>query len=294
MAEGLYLRRMDAVQIVECPRDAWQGLSAFIPTEVKVQYLSALLRVGFHTIDAGSFVSPKAVPQMQDTAEVLNALPWASHPTTGLLVIVVNQRGLEAAAAHPAVRYIGYPLSLSETFQQQNARQSRAEGETFVSVLMQACRESQKVPVVYLSMGFGNPYGDPYSPQEVIDVGGRLAEKGVPILSLSDTVGVATPDEVYATTMAAIQAVPSVTWGVHLHATPQDTRRKIEAAWAAGCRRFDSALGGYGGCPFAGVPLVSNIRTETLLAFLRERGALPPLNEFALIEAQSLLPLAFH
>lgn len=285
---------MEAVQLVECPRDAWQGLSAFIPTEVKVQYLTALLRVGFHTIDAGSFVSPKAVPQMQDTAEVLNALPWSEYPETGILVIVVNQRGLEAATAHPAVRYVGYPLSVSETFQQQNARQSRAEGEAFVSVLVEACHAVQKVPVVYLSMGFGNPYGEPYSPQEVMDLGGRLAEKGVSILSLADTVGVATPDEVYAVTEKAIKAVPSVTWGVHLHAAPQDMRPKVEAAWAAGCRRFDSALGGYGGCPFAGVPLVSNIRTETLIAFLRERGFLPPINEFALMEAQSLLPLAFH
>lgn len=284
---------MEKVQIVECPRDAWQGLTTFIPTEVKVRYLSALLRIGFHTIDAGSFVSPKAVPQMRDTAEVLDKLPWEAYPDTGILVIIVNRRGLEAAVAHPAVRYVGYPLSLSETFQQQNARQTRAEGEAFVSEIVEVCQQQGKVPVVYLSMGFGNPYGEPYSPQEVVEVGGRLAERGVPILSLADTVGVATPDEVYVTTAAAIQSVKGVIWGVHLHAAPSDTFAKLEAAWAAGCRRFDSALGGYGGCPFAGVPLVSNIRTEALLAFLREKNALPPLHEPALIEAQSLLPLAF-
>lgn len=288
-----YLRFVEAVQLIECPRDAWQGLSHFVPTEVKIQYLSALMRVGFHTIDAGSFVSPKAVPQMRDTGEVLNALPWRDYPETGLLVIVVNQKGLEAAVAHPAVRYVGYPLSVSETFQQQNARQSIAEGEAFVSLLVETCQQAQKVPVVYLSMGFGNPYGEPYSVQSVIELGARLAEKGVPILSLADTVGIATPDEVYETTAAVLQAIPSVKWGVHLHAAPQDMYAKVEAAWSAGVRRFDSALGGYGGCPFAGVPLVSNIRTETLLSFLRDKGALPPLNEFALIEAQSLLPLAF-
>ncbi|MCX8112074.1 MAG: hydroxymethylglutaryl-CoA lyase [Bacteroidia bacterium] len=293
MPKPLYLRSVVAVQLVECPRDAWQGLSTFIPTEIKVRYLTALLRVGFHTIDAGSFVSPKAVPQMQDTKAVLEAIPWADYPETGLLVIIVNQRGLETAAAHPAVRYIGYPLSVSETFQQQNARQSRAEGEAFVGELVRVCQEAEKVPVVYLSMGFGNPYGEPYSVQEVVELAGRLAVAGVPILSLADTVGVATPEEVYEITATVIQAIPSVRWGVHLHADPSTMRRKIEAAWEAGCRRFDSALGGYGGCPFAGVPLVSNIRTEVLLAFLKEKNALPPLNESALLEAQSLLPQAF-
>ncbi len=281
------------VQLVECPRDAWQGLPGFIPTEVKVRYLSALLRVGFHTLDAGSFVSPKAVPQMRDTSEVLSALPYAEYPQTGILVIVANERGLAEATAHPAVRYVGYPLSLSETFQQQNTRQSRAEAEAFVGVLVERCRVAGKVPVVYLSMGFGNPYGEPYDPEEVIRVGERLARQGVEILSLADTVGVATPEAVYATLHAAITGVPGVVWGAHLHAAPHEARAKIEAAWAAGCRRLDSALGGYGGCPFAGVPLVSNLRTEAVLDFLREKGALPPLDLAALAEAQALLPTAF-
>ncbi|MCX7651877.1 MAG: hydroxymethylglutaryl-CoA lyase [Bacteroidia bacterium] len=284
---------MTEVQIIECPRDAWQGLSAFIPTEIKVRYLTALLRVGFHTLDAGSFVSPKAVPQMQDTEAVLSSLPWETHRETGILVIVVNRKGLDQAVRHPAVSYVGYPLSLSETFQRQNARQSRAEAEVFVDELVSICTEYQKTPVVYLSMGFGNPYGEKYSPQEVIDTAYRLSEKGISILSLADTVGVAAPDLIYQVTEAAIQALPHITWGVHLHATPQEAYPKIAAAWAAGCRRFDSALGGYGGCPFAGVPLVSNIRTEVLLTFLREKNALPPLNEFALLEAQSLLPMVF-
>jgi len=284
---------MSAVQLIECPRDAWQGYPIRVSTEVKVRYLTALLKVGFHTLDAGSFVSPKAVPQMQDTAEVLAQLPYQAYPETGILVIVANRRGLEQAVAHPAVRYVGYPLSLSETFQRQNTRQTRAEAEAFVDELVAYTQASGKVPVVYLSMGFGNPYGDPYDPEEVIEVGARLRAKGVPILSLADTVGVATPEAVYETLRAAIQAVPEVQWGVHLHAAPQEARAKIEAAWEAGCRRFDSALGGHGGCPFAGVPLVSNLPTEAVIAFLQEKKALPPLRTFALIEAQALLPQAF-
>jgi hydroxymethylglutaryl-CoA lyase len=249
--------------------------------------------VGFYTIDAGSFVSPKAVPQMQDTGEVLAALPYRDYPQTGILVIIANSRGLEEAVAHPAVRYIGYPLSLSETFQQQNTRQSRAEAEAFIPEIVQAAKTADKIPVVYLSMGFGNPYGETYHPQEVIDTAGRLVAMGVEIISLADTVGVATPDEVYTTLSKALEAVKGITWGVHLHADPSSAWAKVEAAWEAGCRRFDSALGGYGGCPFAGVPLVSNLRTETVIAFLREKGALPPLNEMALLEAQALLPQAF-
>ncbi|MCS7297250.1 MAG: hydroxymethylglutaryl-CoA lyase [Bacteroidia bacterium] len=281
------------VHLVECPRDAWQGIPTFIPTEIKVRYLTALLKVGFHTIDAGSFVSPKAVPQMQDTAEVLSNLPWNSYPETGLLVIVANRRGLEAATAHPAVRYIGYPLSLSETFQQQNTRQSRADAESFVKELVEEALRFGKIPVVYLSMGFGNPYNEPYHPEMVIELGFRLSQQGVSILSLADTVGVANPDNIYKTLSEVIRCLPTVTWGVHLHAAPQENQPKIEAAWEAGCRRFDSALGGYGGCPFAGVPLVSNIRTEVLLGFLEEKGIKLSLNWDALMEAQTLLPLAF-
>ncbi|GIV25091.1 MAG: hydroxymethylglutaryl-CoA lyase [Bacteroidia bacterium] len=284
---------MSAVQLVECPRDAWQGYPTIVPTEVKVRYLTALLKAGFHTLDAGSFVSPKAVPQMSDTAEVLARLPYDQYPETGILVIVANSRGLEAAVAHPAVRYVGYPLSLSETFQQQNTRQTRAQAEAFIDELVARTRATGKVPVVYLSMGFGNPYGDPYEAEEVIRVGERLRAKGVPILSLADTVGIATPDAVYQTLQAAIKAVQGVVWGVHLHAAPQEARAKLQAAWEAGCRRFDSALGGHGGCPFAGVPLVSNLPTEAVIAFLQEKKALPPLRTFALLEAQALLPEAF-
>jgi hydroxymethylglutaryl-CoA lyase len=281
------------VQLVECPRDAWQGYPRIVPTEVKVAYLSALLEVGFHTLDAGSFVSPKAVPQMADTAEVFDRLPWAQYPQTGLLVIIVNEKGLARAVSHPAVRYVGYPLSLSETFQQQNARQTVAEAKAFIPQLVQACQQAQKVPVVYLSMGFGNPYGEAYSPEMVVEMGIYLREMGVPIVSLADTVGIATPEEVFSTCSKAVSAVPGVTWGVHLHAHPENARAKVEAAWEAGIRRYDSALGGYGGCPFAGTPLVSNLRTETLLAFLRERLPYLPIQEEALARAQALLPQAF-
>ncbi|MCS7189664.1 MAG: hydroxymethylglutaryl-CoA lyase [Bacteroidia bacterium] len=284
---------MEVVEITECPRDAWQGLSTFIPTPVKINYLRALLKVGFHAIDAGSFVSPKAVPQMRDTQEVLEALPYAEYPNTGILVIVANKRGLEQALAHAAVRYVGYPLSLSETFQQQNTRQSRKEAEAFVEEVVEMCNEKGKTPVVYLSMAFGNPYGEPHDVQEVLEVGQRLLERGVPIVSLADTVGVATPEEVYLVTSAAIQSIPKLKWAIHLHVAPQNARAKLEAAWEAGCRCFDSALGGFGGCPFAGVPLVSNLRTEMLLEFLEEKHALIRLDKEALKEAQALLPLAF-
>ncbi len=281
------------LQLVECPRDAWQSYPKIVPTEVKVAYLSALLEVGFHTLDAGSFVSPKAVPQMADTGTVFDSLPWRSFPQTGLLAIVVNEKGLMQATAHPAVRYVGYPLSLSETFQQQNAKQTISEARAFVPKLVEACAARRKVPVVYLSMGFGNPYGDPYTPEMVVDMGLYLREAGVPIISLADTVGIATPEEVFRTCEKAVGLVSGVVWGVHLHAHPDHALAKIEAAWEAGIRRYDSALGGYGGCPFAGTPLVSNLRTETLLSFLEGRLPRLPINLEALARAQTLLSQAF-
>jgi len=281
------------IQLVECPRDAWQSYPKIVPTEVKVAYLSALLEVGFHTLDAGSFVSPKAVPQMADTGAVFDRLPWKDYPQTGLLTIVVNEKGLMQATAHPAVRYVGYPLSLSETFQQQNARQTIFEAKAFVPKLVEACAAHSKVPVVYLSMGFGNPYGEPYTPEMVVDMGLYLREAGIPIISIADTVGIATPEEVFKTCERAVASIPGVVWGVHLHAHPDQAFAKIEAAWEAGIRRYDSALGGYGGCPFAGTPLVSNLRTETLLNFLEARLSHLPINLEALTRAQMLLPRAF-
>ena len=281
------------LQLVECPRDAWQSYPKIVPTEVKVAYLSALLEVGFHTLDAGSFVSPKAVPQMADTSTVFDRLPWAQFLQTGLLAIIVNEKGLMQATAHPAVRYVGYPLSLSETFQQQNARQTVSEARAFVPKLVEACAAHGKIPVVYLSMGFGNPYGEEYSPQRVVDMGFYLREAGVGIISIADTVGIATPEEVFKTCEKAVASISDVVWGAHLHAHPDNAFAKVEAAWEAGIRRFDSALGGYGGCPFAGTPLVSNLRTETLLDFLQRRLSLLPVNTDALARAQKLLPQAF-
>jgi len=278
---------------VECPRDAWQSYPKIVPTEVKVAYLSALLEVGFHTLDAGSFVSPKVVPQMADTGTVFDRLPWKDFPQTGLLAIVVNEKGLMQATAHPAVRYVGYPLSLSETFQQQNAKQTVSEAKAFVPKVVEACAAHSKVPVVYLSMGFGNPYGEPYTPEMVVEMGLYLREAGVPIISLADTVGIATPEEVLRTCEKAVASVSDVVWGVHLHAHPDHAFAKIEAAWKAGIRRYDSALGGYGGCPFAGTPLVSNLRTETLIRFLEGRLPRLPINLEALTRAQTLLLQAF-
>ncbi len=281
------------IQLVECPRDAWQGYAQVVPTAVKVRYLSALLEVGFHTLDAGSFVSPKAVPQMADTEAVFHALPWKAYPQTGLLAIIVNDKGLARATVHPAVKYVGYPLSLSETFQQQNARQTVAEARDFIRHFVAACQVHEKIPVVYLSMGFGNPYSERYSPDMVVETGAFLQAAGVSVVSIADTVGVATPEEVYRVCDEAIEGIPDLTWGVHLHAHPDSARAKVEAAWSAGIRRFDSALGGYGGCPFAGTPLVSNLQTEVLIAFLREVTPIPNLNFEALAKAQELLPEAF-
>ncbi len=281
------------MQLVECPRDAWQGYTHLIPTATKVRYLTALLRIGFHTLDAGSFVSPKAVPQMADTAEVLDQLPWSSYPQTGLLVIIANERGLQQALAHSAVRYVGYPLSLSETFQQNNARQSIAEAKRFAASMAALARQHHKEPVVYLSMGFGNPYGEPYAPEMVVEMGRYLWQVGVSILSIADTVGVASPELIHRVTSLATSELPQITWGVHLHATPQENWAKLEAAWQAGIRRFDSALGGFGGCPFAGVPLVSNIRTETLLQFILEKTDTLPIDQAALEAAIALLSEAF-
>ncbi len=281
------------LQLVECPRDAWQSYPQVVPTEVKVAYLSVLLEVGFHTLDAGSFVSPRAVPQMADTGAVFDRLPWRQFDQTGLLAIFVNERGLLQATAHPAVRYVGYPLSISETFQQQNARQTIAEAKAFVTSIVERCKSSNKVPVVYLSMGFGNPYGEVYDPEMVVEMGLYLREAGVSIVSIADTVGIATPDEVFTTCERALRGVSDLTWGVHLHASPDTAMAKIAAAWEAGIRRYDSALGGYGGCPFAGTPLISNLRTETLLTFLETRLSHLPINREALEQAQRLLPQAF-
>lgn len=278
---------MSSVHWVECPRDAMQGLAHYVPTALKVRYLTALLEVGFDTLDAGSFVSPKAVPQMADTAEVIEAIDWAASPSR-LLVIVANRRGAEQAVAFAPVRDLGFPFSISETFQQRNARQTIPEAEAELAAITEIAHGATKDVVVYLSMAFGNPYGDAWSEALVVDWAWRMVERGHRVISLADTVGTADPAAVERIFTSLTAAHPHVTFGAHFHARPDGWRAKVEAAWRGGCRRFDSALGGYGGCPFAQDALVGNIATESVELFLAEQHALPALNRDALSRAQQI------
>ncbi len=259
------------MKIIECPRDAMQGRPDFIPTATKTAYLNALLRVGFDTLDFGSFVSPKAIPQLRDTAEVLAGLDL-SHTQTKLLAIVANRRGAETAAQHPEIKYLGFPLSVSETFQRRNTNQTRADALADVAAMQALCERTHKTLVVYLSMGFGNPYGDPWSPALVVEFTARLAALGVRVVAPSDTVGTGTAATVGALFAELIPAFPGIEFGAHLHTTPARWRANVAAAYHAGCRRFDGALGGYGGCPLAADELTGNVATENLIDFLGEQA----------------------
>lgn len=275
------------MQIIECPRDAMQGLSAFIPTEDKVRYINQLLRVGFDTLDFGSFVSPKAIPQMRDTAEVLQRLDLKGSRSK-LLAIVANVRGAEDAAAYPAIRYLGFPLSISETFQQRNTNKSIAEAMNTLREIRAITQATGKQLVTYISMGFGNPYGDAYSPALVTTFVDELMAMGSEVISLADTVGVATPAQITELFTSLSRAFPGAALGVHLHATPQQTRDKIQAAYDAGCQRFDGAIRGFGGCPMAKDDLVGNMATEQIVAFLEQQGADTGLDKLAFAEALRL------
>lgn len=275
----------DAVKIIECPRDAMQGLETFIPTTEKVRYLNQLLQVGFDTLDAGSFVSPKAIPQMRDTAEVFDQLDLTATKTR-ILAIVANTRGAEQACRHPAVTYLGFPLSLSETFQQRNTNKSIPEALETLNEIQDLCVQSGRVLVAYLSMGFGNPYGDPYSLDVVSQFVDILHTLKVNVVSLADTVGVSTPEQITYIFKRLNKDYPSLEIGAHLHSNPATAVEKIEAAFAAGCRRFDGAMNGIGGCPMAEDKLVGNIATETLVAHLTSRGAPPALHAAAFRNAE--------
>jgi hydroxymethylglutaryl-CoA lyase len=255
------------IVLTECPRDAMQGLPEFIPTATKIAYLQQLLAVGFGVLDFGSFVSPKAIPQLRDTAEVLAGLDLG-QTTTKLLAIVANQRGAEQAASYPEISCLGFPLSVSETFQRRNTNQTIAEARADVAAMHALCERRGKTLVVYLSMGFGNPYGDPWSPALVAGFTTELAALGIRIVALSDTVGVSTPALITPLFEELIPAFPAIEFGAHLHTTPTTWHEKVQAAYQAGCRRFDSAVGGIGGCPMATDTLTGNMATENLVAFL--------------------------
>jgi len=257
---------MQKVKIIECPRDAMQGIKNWIPTEQKVQYIQSLLRCGFDTIDFGSFVSPKAIPQMQDTAEVLSKLDL-SQTDSKLLAIVANLRGAEAAVQHPEIQYLGYPFSISENFQMRNTHKTIAQSIELLEGILALADAHNKEVVTYLSMGFGNPYGDPWN----VDIVGEWAEKlsgmGVKILSLSDTVGTSTPDIITYLFSELIVKYPNIEFGAHLHTTPTAWHEKVDAAYKAGCRRFDGAIQGFGGCPMAKDELTGNMPTEKMLSY---------------------------
>jgi len=259
------------MKIIECPRDAMQGLKDFVPTELKVKYINKLLQVGFDTIDFGSFVSPKAIPQMADTREVLDQLNLGGDKSK-LLAIIANVRGAEEASDFEEIDYLGYPLSLSETFQQRNTNRSISDAFDNLAEIQELCEANDKGLVVYLSMGFGNPYGDPYEPDYVGQFVDRLDALEVDVISLSDTIGIANPEIIKSTFTSIIPRFPHIEFGAHLHSNPLTTREKIIAAHEAGCRRIDGAIKGFGGCPMAKDELVGNMATETILETLEFKG----------------------
>jgi hydroxymethylglutaryl-CoA lyase len=264
-----------------------QGIEEFIPTEKKIRYINQLLKVGFDTIDFGSFVSPKAIPQMRDTADVLAGLDLIGS-TTKLLAIVANTRGAEEAAKYKSIQYLGFPLSISETFQQRNTNKSITEALETLNEIQQICVESNKQQVVYISMGFGNPYQDPYDVQVVGQFVDILNTLGVNIISLADTIGVSTPSQITFLFESLKKRFPAIELGAHLHSNPATAREKIDAAYQAGCKRFDGAIKGFGGCPMAKDELVGNLATEAILSYLQEKDAVKGINHHAFVQALNM------
>jgi hydroxymethylglutaryl-CoA lyase len=283
----------DKVHLVECPRDAMQGWKSFIPTEKKIEYLNSLLQVGFHTLDFGSFVSAKAIPQMADTADVVAGLDTRNN-TTKLLAIIANERGARDASGFESIDYLGFPFSVSETFQLRNTNSTMADSMKRVEEITRICNGTGKELVVYLSMGFGNPYGDPYSEKIVFEWAEKIAALGVNIISVADTVGLATAQQVQSVVSYLVNALPEIEIGVHLHSTPLNRLSKIEAAFNAGCRRFDGALKGVGGCPMANDELVGNMDTEVMIHYFTAQNSISPLNLHALNKSIALAEDIFH
>lgn len=279
--------------LVECPRDAMQGWKTMIPTEKKTGYLNTLLEVGFDTLDFGSFVSPKAIPQMADTAEVLKGLKWESSGTR-LLAIVANVRGAEDALKQEGIHYLGFPFSISPTFQQRNTNSGMEESLERVEEIQELCLKHNRELVIYLSMGFGNPYGDEYDEGILLHWADQMVKREIGIISLADTVGVATPEQISFALNTLIPQYPKTQFGVHLHSTPYNWKEKLEAALQAGCQRFDGALKGIGGCPMAGDELVGNMNTELMIPYFQQKGQLQNLNAAALEKSLRLAAEIFH
>lgn len=275
------------IKLIECPRDAMQGLREFIPTRTKADYINTLLRVGFDTIDFGSFVSPKAIPQMADTRAVLSMLDL-SATNTRLLAIVANERGARDAAECDEIAYLGYPFSVSETFQLRNTNATIEESVERVGHIQEICTRHSKQLVTYISMGFGNPYGDDWNVEIVEKWTEALSNLGIRMFSLSDTIGVANPDSIRYLFSNLIPRFPEAEFGAHLHTDPHTWREKVQAAWESGCRRFDCAIRGFGGCPMAKDDLTGNMATENLVFFLDNRNIPHNLNREAFLEAIDL------
>ena len=287
---------MKPIKIIECPRDAMQGIKRFIPTDQKVAYIQSLLRVGFDTIDFGSFVSPKAIPQMQDTAAVLSQLDL-SQTTSKLLAIIANTQGAQLAAVHPEIQYLGFPFSISENFQMRNTHKTISESLVTLQEILAIAERMNKEVVAYLSMGFGNPYGDPWNVEIVGAWTQRLSQMGVKILSLSDTVGSSTPEVIAYLFSNLIPAYPQIEFGAHLHTTPGKWFEKIDAAYQAGCRRYDGAIQGFGGCPMATDDLTGNMPTEKLLSYFttkKESTSTSPMSFESSYNEATRLFKAFH
>ena len=276
-----------AVKLVECPRDAMQGWPHFIATEKKIEYLNQLLQCGFDTLDFGSFVSPKAIPQMADTKEVIGNLDLGST-NTKLLAIIANERGARDAVSFEQIKYLGFPFSISETFQQRNTNSSVDESLVRVAEIQELCIKNNKELVVYISMGFGNPYGDLYNEEIVINRTKQIEKLGVKIISIADTVGLATANEVSKLMKKIVPEFANVEIGVHLHAAPNEREAKLEAAIGAGCMRFDAALKGIGGCPMASNDLVGNMDTEVMINYFEKNNILLNINKEKLTECYNL------
>lgn len=284
---------MSVVQLIECPRDAMQGWPHLITTEKKAAYINALLRAGFDTIDFGSFVSPKAIPQMADTKEVIGKLTM-NGSSSSLLAIVANTRGAQEAVMYEEIKYLGFPFSISPTFQLRNTNSTMEESVKRVEEIQELCFKSNKVLVIYLSMGFGNPYGDVYNEEILLHWADEMVSKEINMISLADTVGLASPEQISFALKTLIPKYEETVFGVHLHSTAGNWKQKLEAAVDAGCKRFDGALKGIGGCPMAQDDLVGNMNTEWMIDYFKERNMLSGLNEEALQESLAIANEIFY
>jgi len=283
---------MKDIKLVECPRDAMQGWKTYIPTRDKIAYINQLLQVGFDTLDFGSFVSSKNIPQMADTKDVIPHLDL-QNTDTKLLAIIANTRGAEEAASFEKIHYLGFPFSISPTFQRRNTNSSIEESFQTVIEMKNICGKNKKEPVVYISMAFGNPYDDEYNEDIVLYWITKLAGEGIAIISLADTVGLANPSQIASLSKAVTSSFPAIETGVHLHSTGVDWKEKIDAALQNGCTRFDGALKGVGGCPMAEDKLVGNINSELMIPYFKELGVLKNINEEELRKAVAMASKIF-